>query len=207
MNSPTKQPVASTPRNNAEAKDPTVPIWLFVVMLLLLFWGAIYFDEHGGWFESQVYGPYTSAEQLKEFQVAGGPNPFEQGRAVYNKTCIACHQANGQGAPGTFPPLAGSDWVNEKEPGRMIRIVLQGFSGPGLKINGQPFNTGSAMVPWNALSDDDIAAVITFVRGNKEWNNSASPVTPEQVAAIRKKVQNHPLSFTPDEMLQISPAD
>jgi mono/diheme cytochrome c family protein len=97
--------------------------------------------------------------------------------------------------------------VNEKEPGRMIRIVLQGFSGPGLNVNGKPFNTGSVMVPWNAMSDDDLAAVITFVRGNAEWGNKASPVTPEQVRAIRDKVKSHPLPFTPDEVEQINPAD
>jgi mono/diheme cytochrome c family protein len=89
----------------------------------------------------------------------------------------------------------------------MIRIVLQGFSGPGLTIKGQPFNTGSAMVPWNGLSDDDLAAVITFVRGNKEWGNHAAPVTPEQVHAIREKVKSHPMSFTPDEIEKISPAE
>jgi mono/diheme cytochrome c family protein len=207
MNSPTNQPAASVPRDDSGPKDAVVPIWLIVVLFLLVYWGAVYFDEHGGWFEPQVYTPYVSAEQLKGFQVSGGPDVFEQGRSVYSKTCIACHQANGMGAPGTFPPLAGSDWVNEKEPGRMIRLVLQGFSGPGLKVNGQPFNTGSAMVPWNGLSDDDIAAVITFVRGNKEWSNKASPVTPEQVHAMRAKVAGHPLSFSPSEMESISPAD
>lgn len=207
MNSSTNQPVAGAPQDNAGVNDAPVPIWLIIVLFLLVIWGAIYFDNHGGWFEPQVYTPYVSAEELKTYQVSSGPNPFEQGRAVYNRTCIACHQANGQGAPGTFPPLAGSDWVNEKEPGRMIRIVLQGLSGPGLKLNGQPFNTGSAMVPWNGLSDDDLAAVITFVRGNAEWNNHAPAVTPEQVKAIRDKVKSHVLPFNPTELEAINPAD
>ena len=207
MNSPTNQPVASTPREDSGVKDPAVPIWLIVVFFLLLYWGAIYFDEHGGWFDPQVYTPYVSAEQLKDFQVAGGPNVFEQGRQVYGRTCVTCHGPSGAGQPGTFPPLAGSDWVNEQQPGRIIRIVLQGLSGPGLTIKGQPFNTGSAMVPWNSLSDDYIAAVITFVRGNKEWGNNAPAVTPEQVHAIREKVKPHPLSFNPTELEAISPAD
>lgn len=208
MNSPANQPVSSEPRENSRSNDPAVPVWLIVVLFLLVFWGAVYFDEHGGWFHPQVYGPYVSAEQLTTYQVSAGPDIFAQGKAVYDRTCIACHQASGQGAPGTFPPLAGSDWVNEQEPGRMIRIVLQGFSGPGLKINGQPFNTGSAMVPWNGLSDDDLAAVISFVRGNKEWGNHAPPVTPEQVHAIRAKVQSaHPMSFSPDEIEKISPSE
>jgi mono/diheme cytochrome c family protein len=187
--------------------DPAVPIWLIVVLFLLVFWGAVYFDEHGGWFDAQVYGPYVSANELKGFQVAGGPNPFEEGRAVYGRTCVTCHGPSAAGQPGTFPPLAGSDWVNEEQPGRMIRLVLQGFSGPGLVVSGHPFSTGSAMVPWNSLSDDDIASVITFVRGNKEWGNHASPVTPAQVHAIRDKVKGHPLSFTPAELEAISPAD
>jgi len=207
MNSPTNQPVASAPREDSGVKDPVVPVWLIIVFFLLLYWGAVYFDEHGGWFDPQVYTPYVSAEDLKKYQVAGGPNPFEQGREIYGRTCVTCHGANAMGTPGTFPPLAGSDWVNEQQPGRMIRIVLQGLSGPGLTIKGQPFNTGSAMVPWNSLSDDDIAAVITFVRGNKEWGNNAPAVTPEQVHAIREKVKPHPLSFTPAEVEAVNPAD
>jgi mono/diheme cytochrome c family protein len=207
MNSPANQPATSAPSSDSGVRDSAVPIWLIIVLFLLVYWGAVYFDEHGGWFDSQVYTPYVSAEQLKSFQVSGGPNPFEHGRQVYASTCFVCHGPNGQGTPGTFPPLAGSDWVNESQPGRMIRIVLQGFSGPGLVVSGQPFNTGSAMVPWNSYSDDDIAAVITFVRGNKDWGNHASAVTPEQVHAIRDKLKNHPMSFTPAEMEKISPAD
>ena len=206
MNSSTNQPAATVPREDTSTKDATVPMWLIVVCFLLVFWGAVYFDEHGGWFESQVYTPYLSAEQLKGYQVFGGPSQPELGRAVYNRpTCVVCHQANGQGQAGTFPPLAGSDWVNDPDPSRMIRIVLQGFTGPGLKVNGQPFNTGSTMIAWGApppagLSDDEIAAVITYVRGNAEWGNKASPVTPEQVHAIREKVKAHLQPFTPAEI-------
>ena len=205
MNSATNQPASNAP--DTGVKDPTVPIWLIILFFLLLYWGAVYFDEHGGWFDAQIYSPYVSAEQLKTYQVGGGPNPFEQGRQIYGRTCVTCHGAAGIGQPGTFPSLAGSDWVNEEQPGRMIRLVLLGFSGPGLKVNGQPFNTAGAMVPWNSLSDDDIAAVITFVRGNKEWGNKAGPVTPEQVAAIRAKLGKRTQNFSPTELEGISPAD
>jgi nitrite reductase (NO-forming) len=212
MSSPVTQPASNVPAETAGPKSPAVPIWLIVVLFILLYWGAVYFDEHGGWFESKVYTPYVSADQLKDFQVAGGPSVFDQGAAVYARTCVACHQVNGQGTPGTFPPLVGSDWVNEKDPGRMIRIVLQGFSGPGLQVNGKAFNTGSSMVAWGGpppagLTDEEIAAVITFVRGNAEWGNKASLVTPNQVRAIRAKVASHPLPFSPDEIMKISPAE
>ncbi|HLX71882.1 MAG TPA: cytochrome c [Verrucomicrobiae bacterium] len=209
MSSPANQPAANAPAENAETQSPAVPVWLIIVLFLLLYWGAVYFDEHGGWFEPQVYTPYASAEQVKAFQVSGGPNPFDDGFKIYNRpTCSQCHQPNGLGQPGQFPPLAGSDLVNEKDPGRVIRIVLQGIQGPGLVINGKPFNTGSAMVPWaSVLNDEEIANVLTYVRGNKEWGNNAPAVTPDQVHAIRAKVAAHPLPFSPDEIMQISPSD
>ncbi|HWC59871.1 MAG TPA: cytochrome c [Verrucomicrobiae bacterium] len=210
MNSPSNQPLSNAPQDSG-AKDTTVPIWLIVVCFLLLYWGAVYFDEHGGWFDPQVYTPYVSAEQVQNFQVGGGETSFERGRKIYGRTCIACHQANALGTPGTFPPLAGSDWVNEKEPGRMIRIVLHGFQGGGLVVNGKPFSTGSSMTAFGlpppvGLTDEEIADVITFVRGNAEWGNKASPVTPEQVTAIRAKTATHG-PFSPAEILTVNPGD
>lgn len=209
MSSATNQPASNAPAGNAEGQSQNVPVWLIVVLFMLLYWGAVYFDEHGGWFEPKVYAPYASADEVKTFQVAGGPSIMDQGFAVYGKTCIACHQPNGMGTPGSFPPLVGSDWVNEKEPGRIIRLVLQGFTGPGLVVNGKPFSTSGTMITMNYLSDDDIAAVVTYVRGNTEWGNHASPVTPDQVRAIREKVQKtHPQPFySPAEIEQINPSE
>lgn len=206
MNAQTSQPVSSMPGpEQTPARGAAVPVWMFIMMMLLLFWGAVYFDDNGGWFNSKVYAPYHSIEEVQSFQVSGGGDPFAAGRLVYGKTCIACHQANGQGMPGQFPPLVASDWVNEKEPGRIIRAVLNGMSGP-ITVKGQNFN--NTMVPWGGiLSDDDIAAVISYVRGNKEWNNNASPVTPAQVHAIREKLKAHPTPFSPDELLKISPSE
>src|SRR5215475_5637593 len=106
MSSPATQPVSNAPEDAGTRSSP-VPIWLIVVLFMLLYWGAVYFDEHGGWFESRVYGPYASADEVKSFQVFGGPNIMDQGLEVYKRTCIACHQPNGMGTPGSFPPLVG----------------------------------------------------------------------------------------------------
>jgi mono/diheme cytochrome c family protein len=152
-----------------------------------------------------VYGPYASVPQLELYQPKGEGGLFAQGKAVYGRTCVACHQASGLGTAGQYPPLVKSDWVNEAEPGRIIRAVLYGLSGP-ITVSGQSFN--NTMVAWGPiLSDEDIAAVITFVRGNKEWGNNAPAVTPERVKAVREKIKNRPTPFTPDELLKISPAD
>jgi hypothetical protein len=118
MNSTTNQPISNAPQDSG-VKDTAVPIWLIVACFLLLYWGAVYFDEHGGWFDAQVYTPYVSAEQVQNFQVSGETS-FERGRKIYGRTCFICHQPNALGTPGTFPPLAGSDFVNEKEPGRKV---------------------------------------------------------------------------------------
>jgi mono/diheme cytochrome c family protein len=199
-------PAADSPES--PGKSTWVPVWLIVLMALLLWWGMFYFDEHGGWFSPQIYAPYRSVADLEPFQQLHAPeDPRSRGRKVFNlPSCVTCHQATGLGTPGTFPPLAGSDWVNEKEPGRIIRAVLNGLQGP-ITVNGQTFN--NTMVAWNTLTDEQIADVISYVRS--EWGNKASEVTPEQVAAVRAKLKaqgrtpNSP--FTPDELLKISPAD
>ena len=202
MSQPTPQ--CSATATESCSPGAVVPIWLICLTVLLLCAGGLYFDDHGGWFHPQVYGPYNSYAELELYQPHLGYDPFAQGKIVYGKTCVACHQANGMGAPGQFPPLAGSEWVNEAEPGRIIRAVLNGLQGP-ITCKGQTFN--NVMVPWNSLSDEDIAAVITYVRGNKDWGNTASAVTPERVGAVRAKIKAHPTAFTADELLKISPAD
>jgi mono/diheme cytochrome c family protein len=103
------------------------------------------------------------------------------GKAIYNQYCQACHMADGAGVAGINPPLAKSDWVNgEKE--RIIKIVLNGQQGP-IEVNGQTYN--GVMVAHNFLKDDQIAAVLTYVRGS--FGNTSGPVTAEEVAALRGK--------------------
>ena len=201
MSQPTQH--QSSPAAESPEQSAAVPIWLIVLTVMLLYVGALYFDDHGGWFDARVYAPYRTAPDAYQ-PPPPGDDSFRQGRIVYGKTCVACHQASGLGTPGQFPPLAGSEWVNEAEPGRIIRAVLNGLQG-SITVHGQNFN--NVMVPWNSLSDEDIAAVITYVRQNKEWGNTASAVTPERVKAVREKVKAHPTAFTADELLKVSPAD
>jgi mono/diheme cytochrome c family protein len=189
-----------------QVSDAPVPVWMFVLLALLLYGGMRYLDITAGGFSAQVYDPYPSYAYVEALVPKSDADAlFANGQRIYSQNCSACHQPNGQGVPAQNPPLAGSDWVNVDGPNRMIRIVLDGLQGP-ITVKGQNFN--GAMVPWREiLSDAEIAAVLTFVRGNAAWGNTAGPVTPEQVKAIRDATAGHGTAWAPAELLQISPTD
>lgn len=102
------------------------------------------------------------------------------GAAVYNTNCSTCHQANGKGSPGAFPPLAGNAVVTG-DPTKVIHIVKDGLTG-AIKVNGQSYS--GQMPAWKAsLKAADIAAVVTYIRSS--WGNHASAVTAAQVSAVK----------------------
>jgi mono/diheme cytochrome c family protein len=121
----------------------------------------------------------------------GSSDPGEQ---TFQTVCATCHQANAQGLPGAFPPLAGSDWANG-DPETPIRIVIAGLSGP-ITVNGATFN--SMMPPPPGLDDEKIAAVLTHVRSH--FGNKGSAITKEQVAAVRTALAGHAKPFTAEEL-------
>jgi len=99
--------------------------------------------------------------------------------------------------PGQYPPLAGSEFTNGGSR-RMGMIVLKGLQGP-VKVKGQQYGS-AVMQPWDkTLTDQKIADVMTYERG--DWGNGASPVTAEQIAALRKELASHPESFTEHDIL------
>ena len=195
------KPVATRTMDDVEPAfgDGGIPIWIFVALGVLIYFGLVYLDRSAGGFNSLVYEPFESYDAVKKSQPATGNPLIAQGREVYGRTCTACHQPGGMGTPGQFPPLAGSDWVNATGPDRVIRIVLNGLQGP-LKVNGTDFN--NAMVAWkDVLKDDEIAAVASFVR--QEWGNKAPAVTPAQVKAVRDATKDRPDPWTGDELLKV----
>lgn len=108
--------------------------------------------------------------------------------------CSACHQADGKGLAGVYPPLAGSDWVTG-DPNIPIAIVLHGMQGP-VTVNGQQYN--SLMAPLGSLSDEQIAAILTYERAS--WGNSASAVTAAQVAQVRAATSSRTQPWTAAEV-------
>ncbi len=95
-------------------------------------------------------------------------------------TCMACHGPNAEGT-AIAPPLAKSDWVNGPVE-NLIRIQLRGLTGP-LKVSGKDYVLPVPMPPQAHQTDEQIAAVLTYVRNS--FGNSAPAVKPEQVKALR----------------------
>lgn len=114
---------------------------------------------------------------------AGGTlTPQDQiaaGKALFAGTCSVCHQANGAGLAGVFPPLAKSDWLGQ-DPKRAIGAVLHGLSGK-VKVNGKDYD--SVMPPMNQLNDDEVANILTYVLNS--WGNPGGSISADEVKKQR----------------------
>ena len=103
---------------------------------------------------------------------------IKHGQTIYTQVCVACHQAQGQGIPKAFPPLAKSDYLNA-DTNRAISTVIHGLTGK-VTVNGETYES---IMPQLGLPDESIANALTYVYNN--WENNGTEVTPEMVAAVR----------------------
>ncbi|HET7561339.1 MAG TPA: c-type cytochrome [Rhodanobacteraceae bacterium] len=111
---------------------------------------------------------------------AAKPSGAELGAKVYGDKCAVCHQANGEGMPNVFPPLAGDPVVTAADAAEHIKTVLHGTHGR--VINGKTY--AAQMPGWaSQLTDEEVAAVINHERTS--WGNHAPTVTTKDVAALR----------------------
>lgn len=196
-----------------EKREPRVgleplSIWLIVVYGVALFWGGAYLARFSGSFSGDSLDPLNGPPMVRH-PLAGGPgdgqqtelSPADRGKKVFSANCATCHQASGQGAPGQYPPLAGSEYVNGGTK-RLASIVLKGLTGP-IKVKGAVFVTSAQMAPWEkTLNDQKIADVLTYIR--QEWGNTGGPVAPEGVAALRKELASRAESFVEHDLEAIS---
>lgn len=102
------------------------------------------------------------------------------GATVFKQNCAACHQPDGKGLKGAFPPLAGSDFLM-KDKKRAIQVVLNGLDGK-VVVNGAEYN---GVMPALGLDDEDVANVVTYIMNT--WGNKGDETTPAEVKALRKK--------------------
>ncbi len=113
------------------------------------------------------------------------PPVASPGEEIYRLACLACHQPGGQGLPGVYPPLVGSEWVQSGQTDRLIKIVLHGLQG-SLEVAGVHYGdqeNAVPMPPLNGLSDQQVADVLNYIRS--EWSDANETIDPSEVARVR----------------------
>jgi mono/diheme cytochrome c family protein len=172
------EPIARELEEPRDGFEPTPMWWVFAVMALLG-WGGWYLGTYSGNWQADVYDERPGALAGPP---AGAPvalDPMVLGKRLY-ANCQSCHQADGQGVEGNYPPLADSEWVTGSAE-TLVRILLHGVEGE-LEVRGRTYS--QAMPPWKHLRDEQLAAVATYVRGS--WGNAAPPVAAELVGVVRE---------------------
>ena len=176
-----------------------VPGWMLLTFLAMAMWGGWYIGEFDGDFRASAYdGP----DAFKNVDMAGGTaksepiDPVKLGKRVFN-TCITCHQADGEGIAGKYPPLNKSEWV-QKDDRILARILLRGMQGK-IEVRGEIYN--NQMPAWKQLSDYDIAAVLTHIR--QSWDNDSPAVAPSTITAVREEIAEQTQPFDPAELLKL----
>ena len=188
-----------------------VPVWMFILLFALLYWGMVYFDQHSGWFDQHVYAPYHSFEEVTAYQpVNDAAGVLMKGKQLFHDNCAVCHMDTGVGNPANgCPPLIGSDWISAKGPGRLIRLVSKGAQGE-IEVSGKTFPGGAMLAIGDQMPGDEtqksenIAAILSYIRDN--FGNKASPVTPDKVKAVRAEIKDRTTNYTPQE-LKSAPED
>ena len=128
---------------------------------------------------------------------------FESGKKIFALRCASCHQANGLGIPGQYPPLDGSKWATS-DPALVSYIILNGLKGE-IVVKGEVYGTSAAVnmaaVP---ITDREIANVTTYVR--QAWGNNSSEISTDEVVQFRQDTSAKQEQWTGDELVEMFPA-
>jgi mono/diheme cytochrome c family protein len=170
------------PAQRRETTDPTerdrpIPLLAVVLSLGMLAFGVGYIV----WAEPPGAAEFGDRRTIADLRGADSkPAGAVDGQQVYTANCVACHQANGKGLAGVFPPLDASEWVIGDE--RVVaNILLHGINGQ-ITVAGASYQ--GAMPPFKQLSDAELSAVTSHVRA--AWSNKAPPIDAAVFTAVRK---------------------
>lgn len=178
---PNKPGSAQRQREKEDPLEENRPLPWFLVMSLgaMAMWGAFYiYSTPSG--ENSAFGDQRTVADLRPPVVLAGAAPQVDGKQLFGAKCAACHQGTGLGVAGVFPPLAGAEWVTGDEK-ILANILLHGINGE-LVVKGNKYN--GAMPAWNSLSDDELAAVLTYIRS--DWGNAAPPIKADTLKSQRE---------------------
>ena len=158
-----------------EGFEPT-PTWVWGISVLLLFAMGFYLGKYGG-----TFGTIAHEVEQPQTSVGGEVKPEVKGDMVFAGVCQACHQVDGKGVEGKYPPLAGAEWLLQ-DSFTPARIVLFGLEGE-ISVKGNGFDNKMPEFQ-DKLSDEEIAAAISFARSS--FGNKGAAVVPAQVDSVRK---------------------
>jgi mono/diheme cytochrome c family protein len=178
------QPAASREKTVRENGMEAVSLWLVFISAIVVLAAGATMGQGGDFFgySEVIKGNYARQESPIPIQEKAEPIALlaalrKEGQKVY-ANCASCHQANGLGQAGVFPPLAGSEWVTGNTE-RLAMIIKNGVAGE-IDVNNVTYNGNMAAIGAN-LNAKELASLMTFIR--TEWGNDASIVTPEMAAA------------------------
>jgi mono/diheme cytochrome c family protein len=181
-------------REKQEPRDGFEPVPPFFAPLFggLIFWAGFFFA-----LKFYDFRPDVLSEEPPQ---TGPPKVLtlaEKGEAIFQGSCLNCHGPGGIGAQ--CPPLQQSEWLEQRSPGVVVRILLHGASGP-IQVKGKTYD-GNMKVD---LTDAQIAAAATFVR-NAFGNTPRLPgdITEDYVKAARKNTAGRTAPWTASELAAI----
>lgn len=168
-------------REKGDPNESNRPLPWFLVMSLgaMAMWGSFYiYSTPSG--EDSAFGDQRTVASLRPAVLLAGAAPAIDGKQLFGAKCAACHQGSGLGVAGVFPPVAASEWVTGDEK-ILSNILLHGVNGE-MVVKGNTYK--GAMPAWKSLSDDELAAVLTYIRS--DWGNAAPPIKAETIKSQRE---------------------
>ena len=134
-------------------------------------------------YDPSAVGKFLYKDEAKQGKEAGAAkNPGAKGQALYAQHCQSCHQSNGEGLKGAFPPLKGSPIVNDDNPELQITIIMRGYDA-------KPEYGVMPAVGTNAnLNAEQISAIVNHERSS--WGNKGRAIPPAEVQKIMDMIKN-----------------
>ena len=184
-----------------EMGDAPLPRWMMGLIGLAIFWAGAYLFSFSGGFNADVF------DYQPKYGAVGGaaapPDPRVIGKHLFSANCVTCHQANGLGVEGQYPPIAGSEFVNGSATNRLIAIVLKGLQGP-VQVAGKSVN--NTMQPWEGqYTDAQLAAILTYERS--DFGNNAPPIPAAAVKQMREELKGRTEQWTFAELMKLPERD
>ena len=150
--------------------------------------------------EEKKYGPTRKLGKPEQ-------KIYDLGFAVFNRDahCATCHQQNGLGLAPMYPPLTDKEWLAGNDE-RLIKFVLKGLWGP-VNVAGKHYDPTKGTPPMTGfeqlLKDDEVAAVLTYVR--QSFGNNYDPIKPADVKKIRQEIESQASFYMIEDLMKLHP--